>query len=390
MSENSLTIDAHSLTNSVDGWVSAATQIVRLTSTDNVGSYLSLIGLLLLGFSVWSAFKLIKSDPTQTSAWHKYLTFFVGAIALLFVVAGPTVSVLYFGVTQARIAKSRGETLASIVTNNLSSKDILERLKENHHVRFLARLIPYDPQTQPELSLERVASALLGPPLQRFTFVADYEEVKGYSAADAVRRTGLSFQEGQRVSAIIFPLLSPRQLIPVNARGLLQIIDLSESNSAKKTEAKPSAGRFDVKDRLGPAAYSNLKDLKREKSWSWAGYKDLYKEFCNISFEFVCSKGEYATASLMGNVTHDWHPMGFARSESLPQDPCDKHQLVDNYCSMQEWPNSSSDLVLSIGARVFMTDNSLISTIPGRILIDFNDPTRQKIPIIYYDEALTR
>jgi hypothetical protein len=62
----------------------------------------------------------------------------------------------------------------------------------------------------------------LGKLPQRFTFVADYEELEGYSVNEAVRKLGGQIADSNHVSAIVFPRKS--EIYPANARGLLQVI----------------------------------------------------------------------------------------------------------------------------------------------------------------------
>lgn len=369
-----------SLVKVIDGWVSTIGQIVKLSSADNVGSYISVVGIILLIFSIWAAYKLIQTNVAKITPWHKALTFTTLAFSILCVVLGPAISVFYFGSQQQRIAHERGLTLASLVHNNVSQKDILDRAKNNYHVQYLIRLIPYDPTKEKELSLERVSLASIGPPLQRFTFVADYDELKGYTVADAVQRSGLPFREGQQVTAIIFPLLSPRVLIPANARGLLQVLDRTASSSDNF--------RINTLDKLSSASKRNISQTDSEKSYNFDFYKNRYPEMCAASFEFVCHKDQFSVTSLMGKVTHDWHPLGFARLISLVQDPCEHSEMIQSYCEIKDWPESDNSLVKEVGARIFFTENDLIANIKGRILIDFHDPARQRIPLILSNDKI--
>ncbi|MCP1561079.1 UNVERIFIED_ORG: hypothetical protein M2438_000078 [Methylobacterium sp. SuP10 SLI 274] len=359
-------------------WLQFGKKAAYLTVTDSLGLILIAAGALTLLMFTLSIYKLIS----HAAAWRKGANVILGIASLCLISAGPAVSLLRYGKSQEELAKQRGDAIASILKNDLKPHDISERLRENRKVKYVIRLISYDPTLQPELALDRLSSAFLGPPQQRFTFVGDYDELKGYTAAEAVRRTGLPFQEGQRVTAVIFPVLSPRQLLPVNARGLLQLIDMTEANSTKM--------KFDVKSRLSKPAYESLSERQKSSSWAFEAYKRHYGEYCEASFKFVCNKSDFNTSNLIGNVTHDWHPLGFARSEALAIDPCDQEELRKSYCIIKEWPSEDTRILDHIGSRVFMTENSAISSLDGRILIDFNYPSRQKIPAINYEDGTGR
>lgn len=377
MSESNIKVDLKSLESGLEGIIATANAIIKLTSSDNVGSYISSVGIILLIFSVWSAYKLIQTNVSDVSQWHKFITFSTLGCAILCIIAGPAASVFYFGANQQRIAQDRGRALETILNTNISQNVIAARAKNNDEVKYMVRLIPYDPDADKELSLARVSLASLGPPLQKYTFVADYDELKGYTVAEAVRRSGLPFKLGQHVTAVIFPLLSSRELIPANARGLLQVLEktASDADSFRNTTLK----------NLSSAAKRNLAKTERLNSWAFGSYKEHYPEFCRASFEFVCNKEKYLVASLMGKVTHDWHPLGFARLISQVEDPCDREGSIQNYCSIRDWPDDNNAFVKEIGTRIFFTNNDLIADIKGRILFDFYDPNNQKIPIIFYE-----
>lgn len=128
-----------------------------------------------------------------------------------------------------------GPSVALLSVNKYSipkiSQDIAyKNLQDNSEVTWLIRLIPYDPNVHNELSIGNLKK--LGPPSVRFTFVGPYQELKGYTVAEAVRRlTGSSPDPDMRVSAIIFHLNRKKvRLFPANARGLLQVVKFLEDD----------------------------------------------------------------------------------------------------------------------------------------------------------------
>lgn len=363
---------------SLSGWIETVKQVINLTSKDNIGAYSSLVGLVFLGIFAWSAFKLVNQDPRRTKGWQKLMTLVVGAVSLLFIAGGPAYSLLSFGVEQKNIVTDMGRQLDVRYSNNFKSEEIVKRLENNTHVNAVVRLIPYDPKIETELSADRIARASLGNARQRYTFVSDYEELKGYTAATAARMSGLRFRAGQRVTAVIFPLRSPRELIPVNSRGLLQLIN--------RVEADPANPNFKFKDRLSDDARRNLSEMGREMSWAWESYREYYGQYCKLAYEFVCSDPAPASAALLGKVTHDWHPLGFARAESMLDNPCEKKQIQEQNCAVKDL--KANELMTKTGSstRVFMTENSDVKDIDGRIIIDFDQPDKQRIPLINFEQ----
>lgn len=382
MSDNIGNVDPKALEKGFDGAIAALKEIIKLTSSDNVGSYISLIGIVLLTFSVFSTYRLIQKENREVTIWHKTMTFIMLLLAVVCIICGPTLSLLYYGAHQQQLAQNSAQALSDILHRDVSQKDISGRARKNEYVKYLVRLIPYDPKTEPELSLASVSQALLGPASQKYTFVADYDELKGYSIAEAVKRTGLPIVEGQRVTAIIFPIKTKREVIPANARGLLQILD--------KTASPADTFRMSALQNLSSGAKKNLTVRGQASTWAFSSYREYYTEFCKASFDFVCNKEKYPISLVMAKVTHDWHPLGVAKHISESQDPCNHPIIIQNYCEITEWPSENDDFVKQIGARIFFTNNSLIKDIDGRMLFDFEDPEKQRLPLIILEEKKKR
>ena len=98
-------------------------------------------------------------------------------------------------------------------------------MEKNTRVNWVVRLISFKQNLEPELGIDRLSR--LGPPKQLFSFVGSYDELVGYSVKEALEATGVKYTNGDRVSAIIFPLHA--DLFPANARGLLQVIQQVEA-----------------------------------------------------------------------------------------------------------------------------------------------------------------
>jgi hypothetical protein len=108
----------------------------------------------------------------------------------------------------------------------ISRDDAFNRLKTNERIKWLIRLIDYDPATQGNLEIGEFPR--IGPKEQRFSFVGNYEELRGYHVSDAVRMTGEIMGPRKHVSAVIFELVG--NVYPANARGLLQAINKTENH----------------------------------------------------------------------------------------------------------------------------------------------------------------
>jgi hypothetical protein len=100
----------------------------------------------------------------------------------------------------------------------------------NSRVDWLIRLIPYNPISEPDLAVSRLQ--MLGQPKLLYTFVAPYNELRGYNVLQAVRMIGGNIKPRQNVSAIIFERTT--DIIPANAKGLLQIVHDIQKDQANR------------------------------------------------------------------------------------------------------------------------------------------------------------
>jgi hypothetical protein len=309
--------------------------------------------------AILSIVSAIKSQAPPV--WLKALLFGSLSLGVLFCGLGAATSMM---------ALSR-EVGRGFSASTASTAVVLANLKANAKVTWVIRLIPFDDEKQPELGISRLT--YFGRSDQRFTFVGDYYELKGFTASDAVKRLGLSMEAATRVSAIIFPL-NGRQLYPANARGVLQVVRKIESTRDRATE---NYAAFDVENNLRPDEIEDLKKIDHHSYWNWNNYSGYYRTYCVLAQKYRCEKTIAFTAkSAMGDLNRDWHPIGLALAVPTDSDPCKKPKDV---CDIDDW-KELEPLTSNIGARIFYLENEEISKLSGRVLIDFDKPDIQVIP----------
>jgi hypothetical protein len=322
---------------------------------------LSVVGLVSFLIAILFAYKAVKSKPEDMKGWMSAVLFMSLGAGIIFSLAGPAISLI--GLSRDRL---RGFEPAKV-----PAKTVLANLEANTRVDWLIRLIPYSPTKEPELSLNRLTH--LGRPSQRYTFLADYAEVRGYTAKEAVLKVGGSIRDQTtKVSAIMFPLT--RQLYPANARGLLQVVGKIDATQDPNIQNYRS---FDLGSKLNPTEKADLEATRDIASWSWKSLSKYYAHYCELAQEFRC-QGAFTAKTLIGDLSRDWHPLGFARGLAPDESPCAPSQTTDQ-CNFSSWQDTSR-LRTIIGARVFLMENMELSAIGGRILIDFDRPDVQVIP----------
>jgi hypothetical protein len=244
----------------------------------------SVIGFGLLLIVAVLGFYAIRSEHRLPNGLGALLIFSLVA-GVLFSLAGPGFTIL--------TSKSKIPTV--------SREESFNRLKTNERVDWLIRLIAYDPAKDPGLEIGEIRS--LGPPDHEFTWVGNYEELRGYSASEAARMAGLITGPRKHVSAIIFQLVG--DLYPANTRGLLQIIRLLESEHHEELTNNLS---LDLQKELNPEELTNLDD-KVIHSYAWDNYRRYYSHFCRVTQKFRNAKyyikkyiGEKAYAFVSGEI----------------------------------------------------------------------------------------
>jgi hypothetical protein len=277
-------------------------------------------------------------------------------------------------------AAGPGVALLKVEKNTIRKMDAdqaFRNLRDNAEVNYVIRLISYDPQLDAALAIDRLTN--LGAPDQLYSFVADYDELVGYNVIDALAKTGQSTRNVKRVSAIIFPLRTP--IFPANALGLLQVIEDVEKRRGIQTQLKKKlldgTGAFDED------AMKKLVAATSIDSYRWLNYKDSYPRYCELAHEFQCGGGDptYSAKAYIGALSKDWHPLGFSiRHPNGPPDDRCKQLSLQKYCD--DWETTEHEYRDQIGSRVFLIRNLEIHNIPGRIMIDFDQPAQQVIPDI--------
>lgn len=331
-------------------------EVYRLVGDNPISSTMTVVGFLLFGFALLFANKVIKEPDKRPRE-----------------VARPSIVMMYVGLIGGIAFVALGALLIIVSDSagmpKTSAAQGLSHLQHNTTVKWVARLIAYNPVRQPELSIGRLSK--IGKPGQRFTFVADYAELQGYPVDEAVRKLGLQIAPGDHVSAVVFPLQG--QLYPANARGVLQVIQrLLDTESGNPLIRSLDPVKKNI-DGLGEEARQGLKDLHRE-SWAWSQYKNFYGPYCKVVQRFRCDLDSGAKA-MIGEISPDWHPLGFARVTS--DDLCENK---DEVCKATDW--KSDELLPSFGTRVFLIENFDIASLNGHYLINFNDPQTQILPYI--------
>lgn len=272
-----------------------------------------------------------------------------------------------------------------------------QHLKDNARVEWLIRLVPYDPNTQPGLAVGSGYTTLpapsanssapqpllrkLGPENERYVFVADYFELRDYTVEEAINKVGGSFKNGNHVSAMIFPLRNG-DLIPANARGLLQIIEGLDTENAQNRnycrfefselsdEAKRNLGQGDLNKKGDDPAF-------KINTWEWENYSQYYDDFRRAVKQFrtgspKCPKGRYSAESLIGDIRSDWNDVGYSQFKEGSDLKSPTFFLSKGDGGLVSLEN--------FGVRAFLMENMEITSIPGRVMIDFDKPAEDRIP----------
>ena len=316
-------------------------------------TWLTLAGLVLFVLSL----ALVRSKATKAAGGF-------ALVALLTIVSGQGLAIYEKAQAARHIAWSRIEPAQAF-----------ERLRNNTRADWLIRLIAYDPRDgDRRLSAGRIG--YLGNTEQRYVFVADYAELRGYTAAEAVYKTGGSLRPGQHVTAIIFRLRD-QDLYPASARGLLQVVGRLDSELGP---AVPEYRPFSLNG-LTKEARENLADLDIT-SWSWAKYSKYYREFSQAAASLQA--GDATAKTLIGSIARDWSHLGYSRIVGLqgPREGPPEFRLSA--------ADGSSVAVKDFGARAFLIPNAKVAMLPGRTLIEFDAPERQVIPDLWEIDPATR
>jgi hypothetical protein len=333
-------------------FIDGLARVFKLVLDAPVSGTLSVIGLILLFTSGVFAYQAIKREPKDTPPWFGYALFSTLIAGIAFSAAGPSLALL------------RSADSSNIKT---SIEQALAHLEQNKEVQWLVRLVVSDSKGLDIANLKR-----LGPPKQQFTFVASYEDLAGYTAQEVMRMTGGTYKQGQRISAVIFPLLE-KDLYPASARGLLQVIRRVEANPQLTIDRPFLRDTMELNN-------DQIADLENTHitTYRFDYFKSNYKQYCELTHRFRCDT-RYTAHDYIGGLNFDWHPLGSAQRDATPT-PCKLPK--DSFCEIPDWRAARAALSANFGSRAFMMENQEIEKIPNRILVDFSEPTRQIIPFI--------
>jgi hypothetical protein len=252
-------------------------KLLEFTASNSLATVVLTAGLILLVITLLCAYKALNTSPEQAPRGLSVILYSTLIAGIFFTVAGPLISIL-------------GLIPGSRALQPLSVPQAIERLKLNDKVTWLVRLVPYNLRTR-DLSVDRLTN--LGRPQQMFTFVADYNELRGRLVSKSVELTGGSLQDQQGVSVIIFPLRG-KPLYPANAGGLLQAINRIESgnNSINKPFHVINGLRYELEQK-------DMTKTDDPNYWSWGYYGQFYPDYCSLAQTFRCDE-EYSARSLLG------------------------------------------------------------------------------------------
>jgi len=248
----------------------------------------------------------------------------------------------------------------------MNAATAFEDLQENRAVQWLVRLIAYD-ATTPELRIDQLKT--LGAPHENFIFVADYAELRGYTANEAIHLAGGSLATGQQVSAVLFPLPSSI-LYPASVRGLLQVVQRIDQLHAQDANYRPSG----LDAILSAEERQDLSDVSLP-SWAWNRYRGHFRSYEAKAKTLRDPNAPADAIRFIGHIGGDWCEPGCASLHG--------HQVTDRQQQQElELPGGETITIERFGVRVFLINNFQIANLPGRMLIDFNEPDRQRIPYI--------
>jgi hypothetical protein len=245
----------------------------------------------------------------------------------------------------------------------LSAEAAFENLKTNAPAAWLVRMTTYDPN-EPALRID--ATSALGAASEDFTFVADWSELQGYTVSEAVRKMGGDLPPGYHVSAVVFPI-AHHTIFPASVRGMLQVVQ--QIDMRRSAEPGYRAAPLDVL--LTGAERKNLAAVGLE-SWAWNNYRDHFTGFAQ-ALAALRARGASAIAHV-GDFGNAWCEPGCARIV--------KPQSADEENKMSlDLPGGKTFAIENFGVRVFLVRNQPIERLAGHVLLDFDDPANQRVPL---------
>ncbi len=246
----------------------------------------------------------------------------------------------------------------------MPTQQAFENLKANKPTRWLVRMVPYDP-ANPELRIDHLK--MLGGPVEDYTFVADYEEVRGYTASEAVYKSGGAIHDGQGVSAVLFPI-GNHTIFPASVRGMLQVVQQIDMRRA----AEPGYRTAPLDVLLTDAERTNLAAVDLQ-SWAWNNYRQYFPGFAHA---FANLRNKKASAiERIGPIGPAWCEPGCSQLLNPPS------PAYENLMTL-ELADGTKVEIRNFGIRLFLIRNVPIDSLPDRKLIDFNTPHEQRMPYL--------
>ncbi len=332
--------------------------IAGLTSSDLIGVCLGAIGATLVLVGCYYASTLISKDPRDIETWQKLLAISLLLSGMLLSVAGLS------GTLWDELTEPVPLTQSSDAVGPVAPGKSFGNLLANGRVERMIKLVV-------RKASESGTRTSLGTDGDLYTLVGDFDEMKARNAADAVRLLGGTVEDGDVVTAIVFPR-APHRITPASAQGMLQTISAAQAGL--------DGNKFDLSAALSPAALQGLA-LGQERPdlsiWAWSTYGKFYPEYCKLALDIRCGRADAASAKL--EQIANWHPLGFSERAPMLQDACAK-EAVETLCGIKDAASAWASLKPYYGARVFYIKNEPLTALPGRLLVEFDFPAQQRIP----------
>jgi hypothetical protein len=258
---------------------------------------------------------------------------------------------------------------AEMPVGPLPAQAAFENLEHNARVAWLIRLAVYDPE-EPTLRIDDASS--LGAPLEDFSFVADYAELRGHTASEAAQRVGIAWKPGQSVSGVVFPI-GRHTIFPASVRGMLQVVQQIDMRRAAEPGYK--AAPLDVL--LTSAERANLAAVDI-KSWAWDNYRAHFVGFAR-AFATLRTRNASAVRHI-GEIGPAWSEPGCWRMLERVR-TSEQAGAANEHTMVLDLPGGQTIQIQDFAVRAFLVRNQPVGSIPGRVLLDFSDPAHQQLPL---------
>lgn len=248
-----------------------------------------------------------------------------------------------------------------------TSERAFEHLKNGTPAERLVRMIAYDPETEPSLSASNLKT--LGVPRQRFIFVGDHDELKGYTVREAMSKVGTPVHAGQRVTVIIFPA-SGREVFPANARGLLHAIHAVDQHHANLPRNDADYRPANLTQYLTRCEIDQLASYPQSQ-WAWRTWGPTHRRDTDIVREL--KNIPVSAFHYLGTIDSDWNSLGYAKAMGKTDLPIANFTLS---LGCETFP------LENFGARVLFTNNQNIADLTNATLLDSSNPQTDRIPFL--------